>query len=116
VRALAQRSAAAVKEIEALIAESVGKVDSGHRIADEARETMEAIVGRVEQVRAIMSEIDVATREQTGGIEQVNVAITHVGDTTQQNARVVGDAERATAELRGVAEQLLQAVSAFRVN
>jgi methyl-accepting chemotaxis protein len=116
VRALAQRSAAAVKEIEALIADSVGKVGSGHTIAGEARTTMQAVVGRVQQVRAIMTEIDVATREQTGGIEQVNRAVTHIGEVAQQNTSIVGDAERIVADLREQADRLAQAVSAFRVD
>ena len=115
VRALAQRSATAVKEIEALIADSVGKVGAGHKIAGVARTTMQAIVGRVQQVRAIMTEIDVATREQSGGIEQVNRAVTHIGEVAQQNTSIVGDAERIVADLRDQAERLAQAVSAFRI-
>jgi methyl-accepting chemotaxis protein len=115
VRALAQRSAAAVKEIETLIADSVGKVGAGHKIAGEARTTMQSIVGRVQQVRAIMAEIDVATREQSGGIEQVNRAVMHIGEAAQQNTAIVGDAERIVADLRNQAERLAQAVSVFRI-
>ncbi|MGH8782449.1 methyl-accepting chemotaxis protein [Paraburkholderia sp.] len=116
VRALAQRSAAAVKEIDALIADSVGKVDVGYRIAGDARTTMQAIVERVEKVRTIMADIGVASREQSGGIEQVNLAVTQIGEATQQNASLVGAAEHAAADLREQAARLAQAVSAFRLD
>ncbi|TDN62899.1 methyl-accepting chemotaxis protein [Paraburkholderia sp. BL10I2N1] len=116
VRALAQRSAAAVKEIEALIGESTARVESGYRIAEEASTTMHSIVERVGQVRAIMSEISVASREQSGGIEQVNLAVTQIGEATQQNAAIVGEAEQAAAELRDQAERLAQVVSVFKLD
>lgn len=116
VRALAQRSAAAVKEIDTLIADSVGKVDAGYRIAGDARTTMQAIVERVEKVRTIMADIGVASREQSGGIEQVNIAVTQIGEATQQNASLVGAAEHAAADLREQAARLAQAVSAFRLD
>ncbi|MGF6595885.1 methyl-accepting chemotaxis protein [Paraburkholderia sp. GAS448] len=116
VRALAQRSAAAVKEIEALIGESTARVESGYRIAEEASTTMHSIVERVGQVQAIMSEISVASREQSGGIEQVNLAVTQIGEATQQNAAIVGEAEQAAAELRDHAERLAQVVSVFKLD
>jgi methyl-accepting chemotaxis protein-2 (aspartate sensor receptor) len=116
VRALAQRSAAAVKEIEALIGESTARVESGYRIAEEASTAMHSIVERVGQVRAIMVEISVASREQSGGIEQVNLAVTRIGEATQQNATIVGEAERAAAELRAQAERLAQVVSVFKLH
>jgi methyl-accepting chemotaxis protein len=116
VRALAQRSAAAVKEIEALIGESAARVESGYRIAEEASTAMHSIVERVDQVRAIMVEISAASREQSGGIEQVNLAVTQIGEATQQNATIVGEAERAAAELRAQAERLAQVVSVFRLD
>jgi methyl-accepting chemotaxis protein-2 (aspartate sensor receptor) len=116
VRALAQRSAAAVKEIEALIGESTARVESGYRIAEEASTTMHSIVERVGQVRAIMSEISVASREQSGGIEQVNLAVTQIGEATQQNATIVGEAEQAAAELRDHADRLAQVVSVFKLD
>ena len=116
VRALAQRSAAAVKEIESLIATSTATVESGFRIAEEASSTMQGIVTQVGQVRAIMSEINVASREQSGGIEQVNLAVTQIGEATQQNATIVGDAELAAAELREQAARLAQVVSVFKLH
>jgi methyl-accepting chemotaxis protein len=115
VRALAQRSAAAVKEIEGVIAASGANVDSGFRIAEEASATMQGIVTQVGQVRAIMSEINVASREQSGGIEQVNLAVTQIGEATQQNATIVVDAEAAAAELREQAARLAQLVSVFKL-
>jgi methyl-accepting chemotaxis protein-2 (aspartate sensor receptor) len=115
VRALAQRSAAAVKEIESLITGSTATVESGLRIAEEASSTMQGIVTQVGQVRAIMSEINVASREQSGGIEQVNLAVTQIGEATQQNATIVGEAELAAAELREQAARLAQVVSVFKL-
>jgi methyl-accepting chemotaxis protein len=115
VRALAQRSSAAVKEIETLIAESVGRVADGYRIAEEARGTMNGIVERVARVNAIIGEISVASREQSSGIEQVNLAVSQIGEATQQNAALVGEAEQSTAGLHEQAEQLSRAVSVFRL-
>ncbi|QIE27428.1 Cache 3/Cache 2 fusion domain protein (plasmid) [Caballeronia sp. SBC1] len=115
VRGLAQRSAAAVKEIEALVADSVGRVADGYRIAEEARGTMNGIVERVARVNAIIGEISVASREQSSGIEQVNLAVAQIGEATQQNAALVGEAEQSTASLLEQAEQLSRAVSVFRL-
>ncbi|MFM0008997.1 Cache 3/Cache 2 fusion domain-containing protein [Paraburkholderia sediminicola] len=115
VRALAQRSAASVKEIDGLIAASTATVQSGFRIAEEASSTMQGIVQQVGQVRAIMAEISVASREQSGGIEQVNLAVTQIGEATQQNATIVGEAELAAAELRDQAARLAQVVSVFKL-
>lgn len=115
VRALAQRSAGAVKEIEALIAESAANVSRGYKIAEQASSTMNGIVERVTQVNAIVGEIGVASREQASGIEQVNSAVMLIGEATQQNAALVGEAEHSTAELRDHAERLARAVSMFRV-
>jgi methyl-accepting chemotaxis protein-2 (aspartate sensor receptor) len=115
VRALAQRSAGAVKEIEALISESATRVSHGFRIAEEASGTMRGIVDQVARVNAIVGEIGVASREQACGIEQVNTAVMQIGEATQQNASLVGEAEHSTAELREQAERLARAVSMFRV-
>ncbi|CAG9191935.1 Methyl-accepting chemotaxis protein [Paraburkholderia tropica] len=115
VRALAQRSAAAAKEIAELITESTSTVDTGYRIAGEASTTMRDIVTRVEEVRSIIAEISVASREQSGGIEQVNIAVSQIGEATQQNAVLVGDAERAAAALSEQAATLAELVSVFKV-
>jgi methyl-accepting chemotaxis protein-2 (aspartate sensor receptor) len=116
VRALAQRSAASVKEIESLIAASTATVQSGFKIAEHASSTMQGIVEQVGQVRAIMGEISVASREQSGGIEQINLAVTQIGEATQQNATMVGEAEIAAAELRDQAARLAQVVSVFKLD
>ncbi|GAB2874616.1 methyl-accepting chemotaxis protein [Paraburkholderia jirisanensis] len=115
VRALAQRSAAAAKEIDGLIAASSAQVESGYRIAEEASVTMRGIVERVGQVQTIIGEISVASREQSGGIEQVNLAVTQIGEATQQNAALVVEAEHAAAELREQADRLSDAVSVFKL-
>ncbi|WP_042268222.1 methyl-accepting chemotaxis protein [Paraburkholderia heleia] len=115
VRALAQRSAAAAKEISALITESSTTVETGYRIAGEASTTMRGIVARVDEVRSIIGEISVASREQSGGIEQVNIAVSQIGAATQQNAALVGDAERAAAALNDHAAALAELVSVFKV-
>ncbi|OXI17975.1 methyl-accepting chemotaxis protein [Burkholderia sp. AU15512] len=115
VRALAQRSAAAVKEIDALSAESSTTVEQGYRIAEAARGTMRDIVARVDQVRTLIGEISAASREQSTGIEQVNLAVTQIGDATQQNAMLISDAERAAVALRDQAAHLSDAVSVFRL-
>ncbi|MGY6242884.1 methyl-accepting chemotaxis protein [Burkholderia ambifaria] len=115
VRALAQRSAAAVKEIDALSTESSTTVEQGYRIADAARGTMRDIVARVDQVRTLIGEISAASREQSTGIEQVNLAVTQIGEATQQNATLIADAERAAVALRDQAAQLADAVSVFRL-
>ncbi|WP_333997746.1 Cache 3/Cache 2 fusion domain-containing protein [Burkholderia cepacia] len=115
VRTLAQRSAAAVKEIDALSAESSTTVEQGYRIADAARGTMRDIVARVDQVSTLIGEISAASREQSTGIEQVNLAVTQIGDATQRNASLISDAERAAVALRDQAAQLANAVSVFRL-
>ncbi|WP_175699089.1 methyl-accepting chemotaxis protein [Burkholderia ambifaria] len=115
VRALAQRSAAAVKEIDALSTESSTTVEQGYQIADAARGTMRDIVARVDQVRTLIGEISAASREQSTGIEQVNLAVTQIGEATQQNATLIADAERAAVALRDQAAQLSDAVSVFRL-
>ncbi|AGK51570.1 methyl-accepting chemotaxis (MCP) signaling domain protein [Burkholderia thailandensis MSMB121] len=115
VRALAQRSASAAKEIDALVGESATTAEHGFRIAEDARAAMQDIVARVDQVRAIIAEISAASREQSSGIEQVNLAVTQIGAATQQNATLIADAERAAAELRDEAAQLAHAVSVFKL-
>ena len=104
-----------MKEIESLIATSTATVASGFKIAEHASATMQGIVEQVGQVRAIMGEISVASREQSGGIEQINLAVTQIGEATQQNATMVGEAELAAAELRDQAARLAQVVSVFKL-
>jgi methyl-accepting chemotaxis protein len=115
VRNLAPRSAAAAKEIKALVEDSVGKVDSGSRLVDEAGKTMEQIVASVKRVTGIMAEITAASEEQSSGIEQVNQAITQMDEVTQQNAALVEQATAAAESMQDQASSLVQAVAAFRL-
>jgi methyl-accepting chemotaxis protein len=115
VRNLAQRSAAAARQIKALIAESVGEVDAGARLADEAGRTMREVVAGVRRVADIMAEISTASAEQVAGIEQVNSAISEMDHSTQQNAALVEQAAAAAAAMREQARQLATAVGVFRV-
>jgi len=115
VRSLAQRSATAAKEIRALIADSVTKVDAGGRLVDDAGATMQQIVQGIARVTDIMSEIASASAEQTVGIEQVNEAITQMDSVTQQNAALVEEAAAAAASLEDQAAVLARLVSVFKV-
>jgi methyl-accepting chemotaxis protein len=116
VRNLAQRSAAAAKEIKTLIGDSVEKVEEGSKQVAEAGKTMDEIVGSVRRVTDIMAEITAASQEQTAGIEQINQAITQMDQVTQQNAALVEEAAAAAASLQSQAGGLSQAVGVFRVN
>jgi methyl-accepting chemotaxis protein len=115
VRNLAQRSAAAAKEIKALIGASVERVDQGGRLVDEAGHTMEKVVGAVQKVAGIMGEITTATHEQSLGIGEVNQAIHQMDSITQQNAALVEEAAAAAMSLQEQAGNLSQAVSIFRL-
>ncbi len=116
VRTLAQRSAAAAKEIKGLIDDSVGKVNDGSALVHKAGATMGEIVASVQRVTDIMAEISAASQEQSAGIEQVNQTVVQMDETTQQNAALV---EEATAAARAMEEQaghLSEAVSIFVVD
>jgi methyl-accepting chemotaxis protein len=115
VRNLAQRSAAAAKEIKGLIDDSVGKVHSGSQLVEQAGATMQEIVGSIKRVTDIMGEIAAASQEQTRGIEQVNQAITQMDQVTQQNAALVEEASAAAQSMREQAGSLVQAVSVFKL-
>jgi methyl-accepting chemotaxis protein len=115
VRSLAQRSAAAAKEIKELIGDSVEKVDVGSRLVSQAGATMEEVVQSVAQVGAIVAEISAASREQSAGIEQVNAAVGQMDQVTQQNAALVEEAAAAAGALREQAGELEQAVAVFRL-
>ncbi|RYF01955.1 MAG: HAMP domain-containing protein [Oxalobacteraceae bacterium] len=115
VRILAQRSAAAAKEIKTLIDDSVVKVGTGSRLVGEAGATMQEVVTSVRQVTAIMAEISAASREQSAGIAQVNDAITQMDHVTQQNAALVEQAAAATESMQEQAHSLAEAVSVFRL-
>ena len=116
VRNLAQRSAAAAKEIKTLIGSSVEKVEDGTRLVDEAGKTMEGIVTAVKRVTDIMAEISAASNEQSTGIEQVNQAITQMDEVTQQNAALVEEAAAAAESMEEEAQHLSQSVSVFKLD
>ncbi|WP_412103164.1 methyl-accepting chemotaxis protein [Polaromonas sp. SM01] len=116
VRNLAQRSAAAAKEIKTLIGDSVDKVEEGSKQVAEAGKTMDEIVDSVKRVTDIMAEITAASQEQTSGIEQINQAITQMDQVTQQNAALVEEAAAAAASLQEQASGLSQVVSVFKLD
>jgi methyl-accepting chemotaxis protein len=115
VRNLAQRSAAAAKEIKGLIDDSVGKVDAGSRLVGQAGTTMEDIVRSVRSVTDIMADISAATQEQTAGIEQINQAVSEMDNVTQQNAALVEEASAAAAAMEDQALVLARSVSVFKL-
>jgi methyl-accepting chemotaxis protein len=116
VRSLAQRSAAAAKEIKSLIGDSVDKVDAGSKLVASAGATMDDIVVSVRSVTDIMAEITAASQEQSAGIEQVNIAIGQMEQVTQQNAALVEEAAAAAGALQDQAARLAEVVSVFRTN
>ncbi|MFL6634193.1 MAG: methyl-accepting chemotaxis protein [Massilia sp.] len=115
VRNLAQRSAAAAKEIKTLIGDSVARVDAGSALVDEAGETMRQIVAAVRQVEIIMGEISMAGRRQAAGIEQIGQAIGSMDGMTQQNSALVEEASAAAESLSDQTAQLTEALSVFRL-
>ena len=114
VRNLAQRSAAAAKEVKELIGDSVEKVATGSRLVDQAGRTMEEVVGSVKRVSDIIGEIAAASDEQSAGIEQVNQAITQMDQVTQQNAALVEQAAAAAEAMQEQAAGLAGLVGTFR--
>jgi methyl-accepting chemotaxis protein len=114
VRNLAQRSAAAAKEIKSLIGDSVEKVETGSRLVDPAGATMEEVVGSVKRVSSIIGEIAAASDEQRAGIEQVNQAIVQMDQVTQQNAALVEQAAAAAEAMQDQAAGLAGLVGSFR--
>ena len=116
VRNLAQRSAAAAKEIKTLIGDSVEKVEGGSKLVAQAGQTMEEIVSSIKRVTDIMSEITAASVEQSAGIEQVNLAITQMDEVTQQNAALVEEAAAAAEALEEQAQNLSVSVGTFKMD
>ncbi len=115
VRALAQRSAAAAKEIKTLIGDSGEKVETGSRLAGSAGDTMGQIVEQVKRVSDLISEISAASAEQSQGIDQIGDAISQLDQVTQQNAALVEESAAAAESLKQQAAQLNQAVAVFRL-
>ena len=116
VRNLAQRSAAAAKEIKGLIDTSVERVARGTSLVDKAGVTMTEVVTAIRRVTEIVGEISTASNEQSAGVAQVGDAITQMDQTTQQNAALVEQSAAAADSLRTQAQQLVQAVSVFQLS
>ena len=116
VRSLAQRSAAAAREIKTLISASVERVASGSRLVQDAGSTMAEIVGGIQRVSDIIGEISAATAEQSKGIGSVNQAVTQLDGMTQQNAALVEQSAAAAESLRDQAGQLAVVIQAFRLS
>ncbi len=115
VRTLAQRSAAAAKEIKTLIGDTVDKVETGSKLVDDAGKTMGEIVTSVKNVTDIMTEITAASREQSVGIDHVNRAVIELDSMTQQNAALVEQASAAAMSMQDQAAQLAATVSTFQI-
>jgi len=116
VRNLAQRCAAAAKEIKGLIDASNGEVDAGSKLVAEAGATMHEVLASVTRVTDIMSEITAASHEQTAGIEHVNGAVGAMDEATQQNAALVEEASAAAQAMQDQAAELARAVRLFRID
>ncbi len=115
VRSLAGRSADAAKEIKSLINASVERVAQGTALVDQADTTMSEVVSSIRRVTDIMGEISAASSEQSAGVAQVGGAITQMDQVTQRNAALVEESAAAAESLRGQAQQLVQAVSVFKL-
>ena len=116
VRSLAQRSAAAAKEIKQLISDSVERVENGSQLVERAGTTMSEILTSVKRVTDIMGEITAASQEQSSGIEQVNQTVTQMDEVTQQNAALVEEATASARSLEDQARSLSRAVAEYRLS
>jgi len=115
VRSLAQRSAEAAREIKSLISASVEHVEQGTQLVDRAGATMSEVVEAIQRVSGIVGEISVASAEQSSGVGLVGQSLSQMDQATQQNAALVEESAAAAASLRDQANQLVQAVSGFRL-
>jgi methyl-accepting chemotaxis protein len=115
VRNLAGRSADAAKEIKSLIGASAERVEKGTALVDQAGATMAEVVSSIRRVTDIMGEISAASSEQSQGVAQVGEAVTQMDQVTQQNAALVEESAAAAESLRGQAQQLVQAMSVFKL-
>jgi methyl-accepting chemotaxis protein len=116
VRVLAQRSAAAAREIKVLVGDSVGRVDAGTQLVDGAGRTMEEIVEAVEKVTDLIGEIAAGSQDQSSDLRQVNAAMTQMGQAVQHNATLVEDATAATDAMTRQAQSLLQMLARFKLD
>lgn len=115
VRALAARSANAVKEIEQLIGDTLNKVSEGHALSEQTRLAMDAIILHIDNISQLVTEINHASHEQSAGIHQVNLAMTHIGEASHINADRVSRSEQTAQTLREKGSHLTQLVSLFQL-
>jgi len=115
VRSLAGRSAEAAKEIKSLISASVGRVEHGTALVDQAGVTMAEVVSSIKRVTDIMGEISAASTEQSQGVAQVGEAVGQMDQVTQQNAALVEESAAAAESLKSQAQQLVQVVAVFKL-
>ncbi|MDT8397619.1 MAG: methyl-accepting chemotaxis protein [Pseudomonadales bacterium] len=114
VRTLAQRSADAAKEIKTLIEDSVGRVESGSSLVGEAGKSMEEIVSQIKRVTSLISEITLASAEQSNGVEQISEAISQLDQAIQQNAALVEESANASGSLSHQTQRLTEAVAVYQ--
>ncbi|WP_271146215.1 methyl-accepting chemotaxis protein [Brevundimonas sp. NIBR10] len=115
VRALAQRSAEAAKEIKVLISASTSQVNTGVNLVGQTGEALQRIVSRVAEIDGLVSEIAASAQEQATGLQQVNTAVNQMDQVTQQNAAMVEQSTAASHSLSQEAESLAQSVSRFQI-
>jgi methyl-accepting chemotaxis protein len=115
VRALAQRSAEAAKEIKSLIGASTAQVGSGVQLVGETGEALQRIVGRVEEIDGLVAEIAASAQEQATGLAEVNTAVNQMDQVTQQNAAMVEQSSAAAHSLNQEAEVLQNSVGRFQI-
>ncbi len=115
VRALAQRSAEAAREIKTLISASTAQVGSGVQLVGETGAALQRIVGRVAEIDGLVSEIAASAQEQATGLQQVNTAVNQMDQVTQQNAAMVEESTAASHSLAQEAESLAASVARFRI-
>ena len=115
VRALAARSANAVKEIEQLIGDTLKKVTEGHQLSEQTRQAMDSIIVHIDNINQLVTEINHASHEQSAGIRQVNLAMSHIGEASHINADRVLRSEQTAHTLREKGSHLTELVSLFRL-
>ena len=113
MRALAARSANAVKEIDELTSDTLKKVSEGHDLSDDTRKAMEQITTHMGHISQLVKEINHASHEQSAGINQVNIAMTHIGEATHINAGRVSRSEQTAGTLREKGAHLTEVVRLF---
>ena len=114
VRALAQRSATAAREIKALIGSSVERTEKGSALANDAGATMQEVVKAISSVTDIVAQISAASDEQSHGVAEVTEAVSQMDQATQHNAALVEESAAAAASLRDQSRQLVEAVAVFK--